>query len=92
MMDIRTRRDKLAERKGKMLTVAGFRAILRRYPDDTPVGIVGHFGEFYEMDPDHCTYEREAIITPSPWQPDYEVRERIRVVALSVPRIGPSPD
>lgn len=47
-----------------MFTIKDLIKILKEYPEDTPVGQVGHYGEFYEMSPDdfglckaYCTAE-----------------------------------
>lgn len=67
-----------------ILTVGELKDLLQGFPDNLPVGVIGHFREFYPIVNDDAVYEVTALV--SAHQPD-----KIRVLVIACPDIGPEP-
>ncbi len=72
-------------------TVADVIKILQKLPQDALVGTVGHFGEFYPLDSEHDITHRDAYLTPDGYW-NGEPREKVSVVDIELPDIGPAPN
>jgi hypothetical protein len=72
------------------LTVAEFILHLQTLPADLPVGRVGHYGEFHEMDTLDFSV-RDARICPNGIY-EYKGQYDAHVLAIEPPDIGDEPD
>jgi len=74
------------------MTIKDLKKILDKYPDDMPVGVVGHFGELWNLNQYNFS-EREAYIVPEwkSWRTTPN-RPMVKVLQIETPDIGPDPD
>lgn len=73
------------------LTVGLLKKVLETMPDDTRIGVVGHFGEFRQMG----TFDVRAQGVAREAKQDSwmgHVIEMERVLSINTPDIGPDPD
>lgn len=73
-------------------TIKQLKELIAELPDDLPIGTVGHFGEFEPMDASHF---RQTQANPIPagclsWRD--MLPEKIGVLSITTPDIGPEPD
>jgi len=67
-----------------ILTVGKLKDLLQQSSDNLPVGVLGHFGEFYPMGTiDFC--ERTAFVST-------HRHDKVMVLAIVCPDIGIEPD
>jgi hypothetical protein len=83
-----TKDQKIDKKLAGCLKVADLKKLLERLPDDTPIGRVGHFGEFCPMD-EFSFSVCEAFVTAEEWFDDH--RRSITVMDICPPDIGPEP-
>jgi hypothetical protein len=72
-----------------MLTVAELIALLQAFPSDLPIGRIGYYGEFYDLDK-HDFHQTKSMYE-KPW-PDRGYSEPFECVAIDPPSIGEEPD
>jgi len=90
-MGRKTIKKQLREKEETFLTVAKLIEHLKTLDPSLYIGVVGHFGEFWEMDLYDFSMVRESYITPSgSWRDDN--RKTVKVLDLICPHIGPDPD
>ena len=70
------------------LTVETLIEHLKKFPPKTPVGIVGHYGEFYPMD----AYNISKYRTYREGTPRSKRESYFDAINISPPDIGPEPD
>lgn len=75
-----------------MFTVGDLKAILAKFPDDMPVGRLGHYGEFHEMG-QHDFRRQDGIVATAPYPGGFEsVEPSFSAFVIDPPDIGPEPD
>ncbi len=92
-MGRKTNEQKIDEKLSDILTVEQLIKILQGIPQDAPVGVIGHFGEFHGFNKHQFRYSenRHCYITPNDnWRQEH--RRDINVVEVSQIDIGPDPD
>ena len=88
---------KLKYREGKkrkemeVLSVGELKKVLDKFPDDTPVGRTGHFGEFNPMHP-FDIHAGKAYPAPDGWRRASGKAEEIEILDIVSPDLGPNPD
>lgn len=90
-MGRKTNKQKIKERKEELLTVAQMIELLKEFPQDAHIGVIGHFGEFYGLDKYDFHYGCNAYLTPDGFWRN-EDREYMTVVTVHTADIGPDPD
>lgn len=87
-----TDKERIDKRLAESMTVGKMIKQLGKYPADTPVGRVGHFGEALLMDGVGAIHlVSRAYITPTgSWRDDNQ--RQISMIELYVPSWGPDPD
>lgn len=92
-MGRKSKKQLLASQEKSFLTVKELIEVLSKFPEDAPVGTIGHFGEFYPYHRIDFSYseQRETYITPSDSWRD-ENRKYINVVEISQTDIGEEPN
>jgi len=78
----------------EIITVGKLIEMLSTFDKNLPVGIIGHFGEFHELDYD-CLNQFEAKVNRSTtyksWR-ELSQDDNERVLNISVPDIGEEPN
>lgn len=82
-----TKREQLKEIFGEALTVGELKEFLSSVPDNTPVGVIGHYGEIHFCSKNAPNLERgyvEFLLE--------RLAEDVKIFTLQMPDIGPEPD
>ena len=85
----KTNKELLEKQKDDMITVGQLRKLLEEYPDDLPIGVIGHFGEVLPVYKDCCSKENGYITPDAFWRnPNREV---IDILCIKTPDLGDDP-
>ena len=85
----KTNKELLEKQKDDMITVGQLRKLLEEYPDDLPIGVIGHFGEVLPVYKDCCSKENGYITPDAFWH--NTTREYIEILCIETPDLGEDP-
>jgi hypothetical protein len=88
-MGRKTNDQKIDDRIERALKAKDLIKFLQKVPEDTVIGIVGHFGELHECDKYDVSIA-ECYVTPEGWRSNH--RREIKIVNIYTPDIGLGPD
>jgi len=73
-------------------TVGDLKKLLENVPDNLPIGISGHFGEFHPMDEYYFRETTSHLIPENKW--GWRDKEEVAtpIFQITSPDIGPEPD
>lgn len=87
-MGRKTNEQRIQEQIDQALKVEDLKRILSKFPDDMPIGIVGHFGEALLCDEEPRT--QNAYLTPGLWH--HWKQKYIEILVIEMSDKGSDPD
>ena len=73
-------------------TVGQLKELIADFSDDLPIGTIGHFGEFDPMDASDFRLGKANPIPEGKFSWRHTLPEKIDVLCVTTPDIGPEPD
>ena len=74
------------------LTVGKLKKLLNKYSDDMLIGVVGHFGEIYTLDPNNFYVNNSGYLTRNCRWREKPIANNVEILEIMTPDIGPEPD
>lgn len=86
-----TNKQRIQRRIDEALTVGKLRELLAQYPDDMPLGRMGHFGEALLVS-ERSVRKTQGYVTPDEWDWRSDVSKTVDMLEITFPDRGPDPD